>query len=99
MHVQGLLGANMQKMSEAAMVLFVAPKKLFSKQFWQDFQRAQDIMIRPMDWRPFLNQPLSLMELCWVALKNRCGLLDASTLDIAWNGQEIQKMQEMWEVT
>ena len=94
-----VFSSNVPQMIGLAMVLFVAPKKLFSKQFWQNFQRAQDIMIRPMDWRPFLNQPLSLMELCWVALKNRCGLLDASTLDIAWNGQEIQKMPEMWEVT
>ena len=34
MHVQGLLGANMQEMSEAAMVLFVAQQRL-SALVWQ----------------------------------------------------------------
>jgi predicted ATP-grasp superfamily ATP-dependent carboligase len=78
------------RMVGLAMLLFAAPKNLFSKLFWQDFQRAQDVIIQSTDYKPFLSQPLSLIELAWIAIKNQQAILDATTDGIAWNGQKMQ---------
>jgi predicted ATP-grasp superfamily ATP-dependent carboligase len=75
-----------------AMLLFAAPKNLCSKLFWQDFQRAQDVIIQSPDYKPFLSQPLSLIELAWIAVKNQQAILDATTDGIAWNGQKMQQI-------
>jgi predicted ATP-grasp superfamily ATP-dependent carboligase len=82
--------SNKPHMVGLAMLLFAAPRNLFSKLFWQDFKRAQDVIIQSPDYKPFLSQPLSLIELAWIAVKNQQALLDATTDGIAWNGQKMQ---------
>ncbi len=72
-----------------AMLLFAASRNVFSKVFWQDFKRAQDVIVQSHDYGPFLSQPLSLIELAWIAITNRQALLDATTDGIAWNGQHM----------
>jgi predicted ATP-grasp superfamily ATP-dependent carboligase len=77
-----------------AMLLFAAPRNLFSKIFWQDFKRAQDVIVQAHDYGPFASQPLSLIELAWITLKNQQALLDATTDGIVWNGQKMQQLVE-----
>lgn len=72
-----------------AMLLFVAPKKVFSKAFWRDYRAADDVIIRGGDWRPVVAQLLGLFEIVWRAVRRRSCLRAAATADIEWNGEEL----------
>ncbi len=88
-----LLPTNQAKMVAFAMLLFAAPKHLFDRVFWQDFQQAQDVITRPDDRRPLLMQIPSLLEMMTRAFTRRTGLLAAATADIEWDGQTMDTLQ------
>lgn len=56
------------------------------KRFLADLLRARWTSFCIRDPLPTLALPLSLMELIWIAVTEKRGLLEASTFDIEWNG-------------
>jgi len=82
-----LLPTPKPRMVGLAMLLFAAPRHLFSPSFWNDFRAARDVIIRRSDWNPLPAQIPGLIEITGRALARRCGLLAAATADIEWDGQ------------
>lgn len=56
------------------------------QRFPADLLRARWTSFSIRDPLPTLTLPVSLMELMWIAVTNKRGLLEASTFDIEWNG-------------
>ncbi len=50
---------------------------------------SKDVIFRWTDPLPWLGIPFTAGELCWVALRERKTLQQASTYDIEWNGEAI----------
>lgn len=73
------------KMVAAACVLY-HPRQLLSAHFWRDFRKAKDVLAYPHDNQPWLFQAVPIFEVLWRALKNRQGLIAATTRDIEWEG-------------
>lgn len=72
-----------------AMWLYALPKlrTLPSLARWaRDLKRAKDVLYRPEDPGPFLQQLVLLGELGRIARRERLSLIEASTWDIEWNG-------------
>lgn len=78
------------RMSTMAMILFALHKQGWRKTFWQDFNKAQDIISHTGEHKPHYAQLLCLLEMCGRAVKQRKGLLAAVTADIEWDGQELR---------
>lgn len=78
------------RMSTMAMILFALHKQGWRKTFWQDFNKAQDIISHAGEHKPYYAQLLCLLEMCSRAIKQRKGLLAAVTADIEWDGQELR---------
>ena len=79
------------RMIALAMLLLAAPQHALSRDFWGDYQRARDVIVQDGDRGPLLAQVLSLGEIIGRALSRHCGLLAASTADIEWNGQALNR--------
>ena len=70
-----------------AMLLFASPRHGLDRQFWRDWRRARDVILRPGDVKPLAAQWLALAEITYRAVTQRSGLLAAATADIEWDGQ------------
>ncbi|MEY0302432.1 ATP-grasp domain-containing protein [Providencia manganoxydans] len=79
------------RMIALAMLLFAAPRRLLSPQYWRDYTTARDVIVQKGDWWPLIAQTCSLTEIITRAVSRRCGLLAASTADIEWNGQPLSE--------
>ena len=77
------------RMLTLAMLSLSAPKLLSRKTFWQDFQKARDVIGRRNDLAPILFQGLSLIEVLIRAFMRRTSLLSGATADIEWDGHDI----------
>jgi hypothetical protein len=84
-----LLSGSSPRMVAFAMLVFAAPRKMLSGEFWRDYSRARDVITIPGDRRPLGGQLLGLVEIAGRAVKRRRGLLAASTVDIEWDGQPL----------
>jgi len=78
------------RMSSMAMILFAMKKQGWKKEFWQDLNRAEDIISHTGEHKPHYAQLLCLVEMLARAFRYRKGLLAAVTSDIEWDGQAIQ---------
>jgi len=65
----------------------IAQRKL--KRYFYDLYRSKDVLFRWSDPLPLLGLPLTMGELCWVAVRERKTLQQASTIDLEWNGEPI----------
>ncbi len=77
------------RMLSLAMLSFVAPKQFCRKSFWDDFNKARDVIGRKNDRAPLLFQGVSLIEIIMRAFMRRTSLLSAATADIEWDGHDI----------
>jgi hypothetical protein len=59
-----------------------------ARAWWHAFRQSREISWDPVDTLPFWAQGLAMLGLAWTALRAREGLLEASTWDIRWNGEE-----------
>jgi len=57
------------------------------KRIGLDYTRAKDVIYSPHDLKPFLLQPLLLLQGLGQALRHRTSVTAATTLDIEWNGE------------
>lgn len=71
-----------------AMLSFGLPH-YFSRTFWRDIARADDVLWLAHDRRPGWLQLLPFAEILWRALRHRTGLLAAATRDIEWDGNDL----------
>jgi hypothetical protein len=81
--------ADQMKMVEFAMPIWGVADSIRRKRFFaflQDCCRAKSITFSWRDPMPTLLLPLSLVELAWIAVRERRTLQEASTFDIEWNG-------------
>ena len=67
-----------------AAILLTKPLAFFTKQF----HSSTDVVMRSTDVLPGMLQPLSLLEIMYIKLKNNKTWLGATTGDIEWNGHE-----------
>jgi len=81
------------RMVALAVLLFAAPRQAWKAEFWRDFARAKDVILRGGDHGPLTAQVLSLTEIGVRAISRRCGLLAASTADIEWDGQPLEALE------
>ena len=75
----------------AAMVLYALPKALREARlgdWWTDVRAARDVTFDRENLRPFFLQIPLLGVLAVRALRRRTSLLQASTFDIEWNGDQ-----------
>ena len=82
------------RMSSMGMLLFVAVKKGWKKQFWQDYRGAQDIITHHGEYKPHYAQLLGLVEMIIRVMQKRCSLLAAVTSDIEWDGQPMNRKED-----
>jgi hypothetical protein len=76
-------------MSAMGMLIFAAATQGWKKSFWQDYQRAQDIITHTGEYGPHYAQLLGLVEMTLRVVTKRRGLLAAVTADIEWDGQPL----------
>lgn len=79
-------------MISLAMLLIDLPLALLGRRFRQwksDYSSANDVITFENDNSFVLFQFLSLMELIFISLKNNISIRKASTIDIEWDGEEI----------
>ena len=69
---------------KAAMLLYGPSQNL--RGCWRDINEMADVIARPDDMRPARRQLLATLEFAAIALRNRTSLTQATTQDIAWNG-------------
>ncbi|KQQ55589.1 hypothetical protein ASF84_09610 [Pseudomonas sp. Leaf127] len=81
------------RMIALAMLLLAAPSRVSSRTFWRDYRLARDVIVQQGDVLPLAAQWLSLGEILCRAASRRCGVLAASTADIEWNGQALERPQ------
>ncbi len=81
------------RMIALAMLLLAAPSRVSSRTFWRDYHLARDVIVQQGDVLPLAAQWLSLGEILCRAASRRCGVLAASTADIEWNGQALERPQ------
>lgn len=77
------------KMVGLAMILYGLPKIRSVKQgkdLWNKFISSEDVIFKIRDIKPFISQFTSLSYYSSQARKNDVSLLEASTIDIEWNG-------------
>lgn len=75
----------------AAMLLYGLPRALRARRaaaWWRAFRGAREVSWATRDPAPFLLQGASIAALAWAALRAGEGLLDASTADIRWDGED-----------
>jgi hypothetical protein len=84
-----LTPAATPRMVAFAMLLFAAPRRVLSSEFWRDYAHARDVISRAGDRGPLRGQLLALLEIGGRAISRRRGLLAASTVDIEWDGQSL----------
>lgn len=92
--VDALLGRSAEVLSPTAgphmvslaMLVFQAAKQGWRMEFWRDFFRGRDAVMRWRDPAPGFMQILGLFETVARAVKRRRPLLAAATEDIEWNG-------------
>lgn len=80
----------------AAMLLIAFPQVLFKgqvKQWRTDYRLAEDIIVVPDDNAFWLFQFKSIGELIAKALKRKISVREASTLDIEWDGEKMEKYE------
>jgi len=53
--------------------------------FWKDLKKGQDVTYSSYDSISLFHQGLSISEMFYRTIKHRCNLLEATTMDIAWN--------------
>ncbi len=78
------------KMVALAMLIYGLPSlrtKNQLKDFIKDFYKSDDVIFKINDPKPFLSQFKGLAHYLRIAKKNNISLLEASTLDIEWNGK------------
>ncbi len=84
---------NLNQMIRIAMIVF-GLKDAFAKRNLNRYIRemvwGKDVLFRWTDPLPFLGLPLTLGELCWMAIRGPMSLQQASTDDIEWNGESIR---------
>ncbi len=74
----------------AAMLLYGLPaalKKQSLSRWWQAFRSGQDVIFRREDARPAFAQWRSLLHFVALGWRHKITPLEASTLDIEWNGE------------
>ncbi len=89
-----LFASGKVKMVALAMLSHLFDRKGWQKQFWSDFSRAQDVIWRKDDCKPFFGQLLNITELLLRAVKYRSNILAVTTHDIEWDGLPIEAVQE-----
>jgi predicted ATP-grasp superfamily ATP-dependent carboligase len=75
------------KMYLIAMLLYELPKFRNYFKFFSDFFRAKDVIYDKNDFIPFLNQFFIIKDYYNLAKKLNISILEASTVDIEWNGK------------
>lgn len=78
------------KMVGLAMILFGWSNIPSFTAYVRDFFRAQDVLMRKDDIATFFSQPIALGEIIIRSVKGSTGLLKASTIDIEWDGEQIE---------
>lgn len=56
-------------------------------EWWRDYRRARDVIATPGDVMPWFGGLVDMAAFLRLALRKRCSLRQASTLDIEWDGQ------------
>lgn len=75
---------NQKTMLSSAMLLYGV--RQFSLNWLVSFFTSKDVLFSFKDLKPFFFQPFSLISLWKIAKKQKISLLEASTIDIEWDG-------------
>ncbi|GIW23022.1 MAG: hypothetical protein KatS3mg068_2029 [Candidatus Sericytochromatia bacterium] len=78
--------SNLKKMYAIAMILYELPKFKNYLKFFSDFFKAKDVIYEKNDFKPFINQFMIIKDYYKIAKKLNISILEASTIDIEWNG-------------
>ncbi|MDX2006211.1 MAG: GNAT family N-acetyltransferase [Meiothermus sp.] len=97
--IQAFLGKDLQTAAPSsraklgfAMGLFGLPTALRENrlgQWWDDWQSAREVVGSEDDPRPARHQWRCVLGNLHDAYRNKVGLLEATTLDLEWNGEEL----------
>lgn len=79
--------SDIPKMYSIAMILYELPKFRNYLKFFSDFSKAKDVIYDKEDLKPFLSQFFIIKEYYNLAKKLNVSILEASTIDIEWNGK------------
>lgn len=94
---QCLIPEGQPAMVKAAMLLIAFPHAAMSGQYRQwkvDYQKAQDVIVAKDDNPFWLFQFKSIGELIVKALSRKISVRAASTMDIEWDGEKMEKKPE-----
>jgi len=61
-------------------------------QWFEDWRRADDVIQVPGDRLPMIGSIGDLVSFTQLALRRRCNLREASTLDIRWDGEPLEAL-------
>lgn len=75
---------------KAAMILYGVQNMKVSgwKRYFQVLKASQDVVFDPNDKRPFFHQWYSYYKIYELSKKNKISLLEATTYDISWDGDQ-----------